>query len=390
MSNSKNPFIQLSVPSLKGNEWKYVKECIETEWVSSVGSYVERFERDVAGYLGVSCAIACVNGTAALHISMILSGVGAGDEVIVPTLTFIAPVNVVRYVGAFPVFMDCDDSLNLDPQKLKDFLEKECEETKEGLKNKTSGRLIRAIVVVHVFGHPAEMQSISEIAGKYDLKVVEDATESLGSFYKNFNGAQKYTGTVSDFGCLSFNGNKLITTGGGGMILIQDSRLAERAKYLTTQAKDDGENYIHHEIGYNYRLNNVQAAIGCAQMEKIDQFIQRKRENLKKYQEGIAGLTSLRFISEPPGTSSNNWLYTLVTHDDVDLLRKKLKENGIEARKIWKLNHRQKPYKACQTYKIEKAEWYHARCLNLPSSVSLKDEEIGRVISVLREFYGTN
>ena len=390
MSNSKNPFIQLSVPSLKGNEWKYVKECIETEWVSSVGSYVERFERDVAGYLGVSCAIACVNGTAALHISMILSGVGAGDEVIVPTLTFIAPVNVVRYVGAFPVFMDCDDSLNLDPQKLKDFLEKECEETKEGLKNKTSGRLIRAIVVVHVFGHPADMQSISEIAGKYDLKVVEDATESLGSFYKNFHGSQKYTGTVSDFGCLSFNGNKLITTGGGGMILTNNSKLAERAKYLTTQAKDDVENYIHHEIGFNYRLTNIQAAIGCAQMEKVDQFIQIKRENLKKYKEGISGLDSIRFVSELAGTFSNNWLYTLMVNEDVDPLRQKLKGCGVEARKIWELNHRQKPYRACQAYKIEKAEWYHAHCLNLPSSVSLKDEEIKRVLEVLKEFYGRN
>ena len=369
--------IPLSVPEISGKEWQYVKECLDTGWVSSVGSYVTRFETQIAAYVGIPHAVACVNGTAALHIALLLSGVGYDDEVIVPTLTFIAPVNVVRYVGAHPVFMDCDDHLNLDAAKLDEFLATACHRTERGLINTTSGRRIGAIVVVHVFGHPAQMPAITALAERYALKVIEDATESLGAYYPGAAGGEpRFTGTLGDFGCLSFNGNKLITTGGGGMLLVRDPAMAERARYLTTQAKDDAVRFVHHAIGYNYRLTNVLAAIGCAQLERIQEFIARKRENFSTYQTCLQDIPGLAFIAEPPYARSNYWHYTLMVDEreygsTAEALQQKLAAHAIETRPIWELNHRQIPYRACQAYKIERAPEYHRKGLNLPCSVNL-------------------
>lgn len=383
--------IPLSVPSLKGNELKYVAECIETEWVSSVGSYVTRFEAEIARFTGSPHTVACMNGTSALHISLLLAGVAASDEVIVPTLTFIAPVNAVRYVGAHPVFMDCDDHLNIDPEKLETFLTQECLLTSKGLINKVSKRKISALVAVHVFGQPCNLKPIVELMHRYQLALIEDATESLGSFYTNWEGKSGHTGTIGTLGCLSFNGNKLITTGGGGMILTADKELAYKARYLTTQAKDDAKRFIHNKIGYNYRLTNVQAAIGCAQLEQINRFLETKKRNFEIYREALQGVEGLRLIDEPEGTISNRWHYTLVVDEqrfgmNAAALVVKLAKNEIESRPIWELNHRQRPYQGCQAYWIDKAIFYHERCLNLPCSVGLKPEEVQEVCRFIRGF----
>ncbi len=391
---SKHKTIPLSVPSLKGNELKYVTECIETEWISSVGSFVNRFENEMAQKLGSPHAVACVNGTAALHISMILSGVQADDEVLVPTLTFIATANAVRYVDAYPVFLDSDDHLNLDHEKVADFLAKECEETSRGLKNKKTGRIVKAIVAVHIFGHPANLKRIRELTDRYQLKLIEDATESVGSYYRDWNGSSKYAGTVGDFACLSFNGNKLLSTGGGGMILTPRLETAQKARYLTTQAKDS-EDYQHSEIGFNYRLTNIAAAIGCAQLEQLDEFIKIKRAHYQKYREALLDIEELVLLGEPEYAFSNFWLNAVILQSKEaskmkNLFISHLKEKGIEARAVWELCHRQKPYKNCQNYRIEKAFLYESSVVNLPSSVSLSNDDLLCVIDAVREFYGTN
>ena len=265
--------IPLSVPNLKGKEWQYIKKCIDTNWVSSAGSFVKKFEDAICAYTKAGYAVACINGTAGLQIALKLCGVSQHDEVIVPTLTFIAPVNAVTYLGAEPIFMDCDDFMNIDPVKLREFCTKECTLTKNGLKNKSTGRTIKALVPVHVFGNPCDMQEIMKIARQYQLKVIEDATESLGACYSSGIYKNKFTGTIGDIGVFSFNGNKIITTGGGGMIVTGNKAIAQKARYLVEQAKDDPVNYIHHEIGYNYRLTNIQAAMGLAQLKQLKKFI---------------------------------------------------------------------------------------------------------------------
>ncbi|RME03545.1 MAG: aminotransferase DegT, partial [Deltaproteobacteria bacterium] len=254
-------FIPLSIPKLAGNEWRYVRECLDTNWVSSVGAFVERFEREVAARVGARYGVATASGTAAIHIALLVSGVGPGDEVLLPTLTFIAPANAIRYVGAVPLLLDVDPvTWQLDPEKTIDFLEKECRWQEGRLVNRTTGRRVRAIMPVHILGHPVDLDPILEVARKYELTVIEDATESLGARYK-----ERHVGNLGDIGCFSFNGNKIITSGGGGMIVTNDETTARRARYLTTQAKDDPIEYVHGELGYNYRLTNLQAALGVAQ-----------------------------------------------------------------------------------------------------------------------------
>lgn len=382
--------IPLSVPSLKGNEFKYVKECIDTEWVSSAGSYVDKFAGEMARYAGTKYAVACSSGTAALHVSLMLIGVEEGDEVIVPDVTFIAPVNTVRYVDAHPVFMDCDDYLNIDSDKLARFCEDECDFTGGKLINKVSRARVRAIVPVHIFGNPVNMDRIMDLAEKYGLKVIEDATESVGSYYREGKYAGRKTGTVGDIGCYSFNGNKIITTGGGGMIVTDDPEYAHRADYLTNQAKDDTIRYVHNEIGYNYRMNNIQAAIGCAQLEKIEEYVNIKRKNFSLYKKALDGIEGLDLIGEPPYGFSNFWYYSLLVDKeryglDREELMEKLDENGIKTRPLWQLNHRQIPYKDCQSYSIEKADYYHERLLNIPCSVGIKTEDIERVLEVMKD-----
>jgi aminotransferase in exopolysaccharide biosynthesis len=371
--------IPLSAPSLRGNEWKYVKDCLDTEWVSSAGKYVDKFEQDVVNYLGVKYAIACMNGTTALHISLILSGVKPSEEVIVPTITFIAPINAVKYVGAEPIFMDCDDYCTLDVNKVREFLEKQCDLVDGSAINKKTKRRIAALIPVHVFGNPVDMDSLLEVAQSYNVKVIEDATESLGSEYKG-----KKTGTLGLLGCLSFNGNKIITTGGGGMIVTNDERLAKRAKHLTTQAKEEGVEYIHNEIGLNYRLVNVLAAIGVAQLEKIDEYVVIKRKNFNLYKELFAD-SHYTLLDEPVYAKSNKWFYAVVCKDkkEKEFLLHHLNGNSIEVRPLWYLNHLQKPYINCQSYKIEKALKMYDTIINIPCSVNLTEKEIKEVVKVM-------
>jgi perosamine synthetase len=262
-------YVPLCIPELRGNEWAYIKECLDTGWVSSVGSYVDRFEADLARYVGIQHAVAVVNGTAAIHIALLVAGIQPEDEVLVSTMTFIAPVNAIRYAGAWPVLIDSDaETWQMDPQQVADFLEKECETRSGSLWNRHTGRRVRAIMPVHILGHPVDMHPIMELARRYDLIVIEDATESLGARYK-----EQMTGCIGDIACFSFNGNKIITTGGGGMLVTNRQDWAEKARYLTTQAKDDRLEFIHNEIGYNYRLTNVQAAMGVAQLEQLEAYI---------------------------------------------------------------------------------------------------------------------
>jgi len=286
-------FIPLCTPAIRGNEWKYVKECLDTTWVSSVGAYVDRFERAVAEAVGTKNAVATSSGTSALHVALLVAGIQSDDEVLVSTLTFIAPANAIRYVGAFPVFVDAEATYwQMDPAKVKDFLENQCHWREGALVNRQTGRRVRAILPVHILGHPVDMDPILELARKYELVVIEDATESLGALYKD-----KSVGQLGDIACFSFNGNKLITTGGGGMLVTNNERWAQRAKHLTTQAKDNPVEYVHTEIGYNYRLTNIQAAMGVAQMEQLDSFIEVKRSIAKSYDEAlgeIPGITSMR------------------------------------------------------------------------------------------------
>lgn len=383
-------FIPLSVPVFRGNELRYVSECIETAWVSSAGSYVNQFEKQIMAMTGAKHAIACVNGTAALHISLLLAGVGRNDIVLVPTLTFIAPVNTVRYVEATPVFMDCDDSLNMDPKKVGEFCEEECQFRDGHLFHKKTGSPVKALIVVHVFGHPANLAELMALAEKYNLKLIEDATEALGSYYKEGVLKGRHVGTIGHLGCYSFNGNKIITTGGGGMIVTDRHDLAERSRYLTTQAKDDEVRFIHGEVGYNYRLTNIQSALGVAQLEQLPRILETKRKNFRLYHKELHGYQDLKMIEEPRGVFSNYWHYTLlvppVPGKTYDHLMKHLSENKIQTRPLWELNHRQKPYAHYPSYKIEKAAWFYARGLSLPCSADLTEQQVERVCGTIKSF----
>lgn len=382
--------IPLSIPNFVGREKEYVLDAVNSAWVSTGGSYITRFENDIAKYLNVESAAAVQSGTAGIHLGLKLLDVGVGDEVIVPTLTFIAAVNPVKYLGAEPVFMDCDDSLNMDANKLEIFLKNECEITKQGVKNKNTGKIIKAIVIVHVFGNMANMEDLIDLADKYKLKVLEDATEALGTKYTSGKYNGKFAGTIGDIGVYSFNGNKIITTGGGGMIVSKDNTLVEKARYLSTQAKDDPLYYIHDEIGYNYRMTNLQAALGVAQLEQLEKFIEIKMRNYNLYKELISEIEGLSLLVFRENTRPNYWFYSLVIDKekyglDRDGILKRLKENGIETRPIWYLNHLQKPFKNNYSYKIEKAIYYWERVLNIPCSTNLTEEDVKYIVGKIKE-----
>ena len=377
--------IPLSVPEIAGNEWKYVKECLDTNWVSSAGSFVDRFEQMVAGFVGKSHAVATVNGTSALHVALLVSGVKPDDEVLVPTLTFIAPANAVRYVGAWPVFMDAEPLYwQMDPEKVEDFLVNECRWESDGLVNRHTGRRVTAMLPVHILGHPCDMGPLTGLARKYDLKIIEDACESLGAKYHG-----ETVGSMGDIACFSFNGNKLITTGGGGMMVTDDQERAERARYLTTQAKDDPVEYIHSEIGYNYRLTNIQAAMGVAQMEQIDGFISKKRAIARAYQRGFSDLEGIECMPAQAETEPTYWLYTLLlrhstTLEDRKALISDLESNGVVSRPLFHPIHDLPPYVNCQAFRIEHAPSLYRRAVSLPSSVGLTEEQQENCIATFR------
>jgi perosamine synthetase len=383
------PSIALSVPVVRGNEKLYVSDALESGWIASCGKYLEAFELGVAELAGTKHGVGVVNGTSALQLALRLLGVGPGDEVIVPTLTFIAPVNVVRYVGAEPVFMDCDDYMNLDPAKLEAFLDEECDAGPGHPVNRSSGRPVRAVIPVHVFGNPCDMASIGRIAKKHGLAVIEDASESLGSAWTEGPLAGRHTGSVSDIGVFSFNGNKIVTSAGGGMIVTDDDDLAAEARYLATQAKDDGLAYKHGDVGYNFRLPNMSAAVGLAQLEQLPGFLDTKRRNFELYREQLAGVGGLTLVEAPPGTAPNYWFYSLIVEASEfglsrDSVMARLSEEGIETRPVWYLNHLQKPYLTDQSYKIERAPWFLDRVLNLPCSSDLAAEQVLTVCESLR------
>lgn len=361
--------VALHEPSFKGREWDYVKECIDSGWVSSAGKFVDRFESMLAEYTGAKFAIATVNGTSALHICLKLAGVQPGDEVIIPTLTFIATANAVSYCGATPHFVDSAiATLGLDPAKLSDYLSDIAELRDDACINRMTGATIRAVVPMHTFGHPMAIESLLEVAARYRLVVVEDAAESLGSFYKN-----RHTGSFGSVSALSFNGNKVVTTGGGGALLTNDDALAQRAKHLTTTARLPHRwSFIHDEVGYNYRLPNINAALGCAQLEQLPEFVRRKRELAAAYGNAFAGVRGVSFFTEPADTHSNYWLNALLldaaSAGSRDPLLDVMNAQGIMARPAWTLMHRLPMYETCPRMPLDTAEDLERRLINIPSS----------------------
>ncbi len=385
-------FIPLSIPNFEGNEKKYVDNAIEQGWVSTGGAYIKKLEQELAAFLKGDNVAACQSGTSALHLSLVDAGIQAGDVVLVPPVTFIAAVNPVKYQGAIPVFIDCDESLCMDPEKLKRFCREECEYSGSQLKYKDHP--VKAVIIVHVFGNMADMETIMETAETYGLKVIEDATEALGTCYVSGKYAGKYAGMIGDYGAFSFNGNKIITTGGGGAVTSRDRNAVDHIRYLSTQAKDDPHYYIHHEIGYNYRMTNLQAAVGVAQMEKLQEFIDRKNKNYERYKELFDGFELAELKTFRKNTLSNKWFYSLEINRSRILtpMRKiitDLQERGIETRAIWGLINQQKPYENETAYELEKAPFYADRILNIPSSTQITEDDIDfvsrNIKQVLRE-----
>jgi len=362
----------LHEPEFSGKEWEYVKDCIETRMVSSVGSYVDRFERMLENYTGARHAVAVVNGTAGLQIALKLAGVQAGDEVLVPALTFVASANAVVYCGGTPHFVDSEETtLGIDPRKVKDYLSRQTESRKGVCVNRATGKTIRAIVPMHTFGNPSDLSALMEVAEHFHLALIEDAAESLGSFYQGC-----HTGTIGQFGVLSFNGNKIITTGGGGAILTNDLQLAKRAKHLTTTAKVSHPwKYRHDEIGHNYRLPNLNAALGCAQLEQLSRYLSAKRQLHEHYQAVLQGTKGLRFFQEAKNCRSNYWLETALLdrglEHHLEPVLEKLHREKIFARPAWTPLHQLAPYQNFPKMDLQCAESLAARILNLPSSPAL-------------------
>jgi len=363
-------FIPLHEPIFIGNEKLYLNDCIDSTFVSSVGKYVDIFEEEFAGKVGSKYAIATVNGTAALHISLILADVKAEDEVITQPLTFIATCNAISYIGAKPIFIDVDlDTMGLSPISLKEFLEENCELINNQCVNQKTKKIIKACIPMHTFGHSCKIQEIKNICDAWNITLVEDAAESLGSYYK-----KKHTGTFGKLGAFSFNGNKIITSGGGGVIVTDDEALAKRAKYLTTTAKVPHKwEYVHDEIGFNYRMPNLNAALLVAQLEKLEYFLHSKRELALKYEEFFSSSDDMKFIKEPKDSQSNYWLQAIILKD----VKKRneflefTNKNGVMTRPIWKLMNELEMFKSCQVSDLRNSKYLEERVVNIPSSVRL-------------------
>jgi perosamine synthetase len=372
--------LPLSEPTINGNEWKYVKECLDSGWVSSAGKFVDLFASEFGQYVNAKHAIPTSSGTSALHVSLVALGLQPDEEVIITSLTFIATANVVRYCNAYPVFMDVDDkTLCMDVEKVKDFLEKECIWSDGSLINKSTRRRLRGMIPVHLYGHSVDMDPLLELARTYNLFILEDATEALGSKYKG-----KMAGTFGNASAFSFNGNKIITTGGGGMVTTDDSALAERIKSLTTQARTDSMEYYHNEVGYNYRLNNIQSALGLAQLEKIDEFIQSKRRIATFYQRELGDV--VRVCGEEEWAFSTYWLcWVIMQGESRKQILERLNAQGILARPLFFPLHLLPPYRDCQTYRIERVEYLYEHGINIPSHVGLTDDDLEFVVSEIKQ-----
>lgn len=373
-------FIGLHEPYFIGNEWNYVKECIDTGWVSSVGKFVDKFEEKLVEYTGVKRAIAVVNGTAALHICLKLVGVEQGHEVLIPTLTFVATANAVSHCGAIPHFVDSEErTLGLDPYKLGEYLNEIVEIRSEGCFNKQSGRYIKAVVPMHTFGHPVDIDPLIEICQRFKLELVEDAAESLGSYYKG-----RHTGNWGRVSALSFNGNKIVTTGGGGAILTNDEKIGKLAKHITTTAKAPHKWAFYHDmVGYNYRLPNINAALGCAQLEQLPLFLEKKRALANLYRQRFSTVQGVKFFTEFEFARSNYWLNVLLLENGNLAVRDSILEisnaNGIMTRPVWTLMHKLPMYKSCPRMDLKVAENLEDKIINIPSSVFLESSELNGV-----------
>lgn len=366
-------FVPLSVPRFIGNEKKYLEECIDTTFVSSVGEFVDRFEEETARYTGAKKAVVCVSGTNALHMSLILCGVERDDEVLTQALTFIATCNALSYIGAHPVFIDVDRStMGLSPDAIKEWLVKNSEMRNGVCYNKHTGRRVKACVPMHTFGHPVRIEEMATLCEEYHIELVEDAAESIGSRYKG-----QHTGTFGKVGVISFNGNKTITTGGGGMILFQDEELGRLAKHITTQAKVPHRwEFVHDHIGYNYRMPNINAALGCAQLEHLDEFIASKREVAKEYAAFFKNMDGIDFFEEPEDCFSNYWLNVVILKDkaaQLDFLEY-TNDHGVMTRPVWELMNRLEMFKDCENDGLKNTVWFAERVVNIPSSVRIVEQ----------------
>ncbi|MEG2347730.1 MAG: LegC family aminotransferase [Cetobacterium sp.] len=387
-----NKNIGLSIPNLDIEPIiENLRECIESGWVSTGGRFISEFEEKIAKYVGVKEAVGVQSGTAGLHTALRVLGVEPGDEVLVPTLTFIAAVNPVTYQHATPVFIGCDDTLCMDPKLIEKFCIEECEMKDGKLYNKKTKACVKAIAVVHVFGNMADMEKIMKIASKYNLKVLEDATEALGTYYTEGKYTGKYAGTIGDAGVYSFNANKIITTGGGGMVVSNNQEILNEIRFLTTQAKTDQLYFIHDEIGYNYRMLNLQAALGTSQIDQLENFIDTKIRNYNLYKEAIENIEGLTLLPFNDDIRANHWFYSIVVDENKygmnkDELLRKLVDANIQTRPIWGLIHQQKPFVDHEAHGTDKAIWYHDRVLNVPCSSNLTLEDAKIVIERLKEF----
>ena len=382
--------IPLSVPNLNIDILDNLRECIETGWVSTGGRFITEFEQKLANYVGVPDAVSVQSGTAGLHLALIAAGVEANDEVVVPALTFIAAVNPVRYMRAEPVFMDCDDSLCMDSDKLENFFAGSCTLTENGLINNLTKKKISAIIIVHVFGNMANMERITSVASKYNLPVIEDATEALGTYYEAGRYKGKFAGATGDIGVYSFNANKIITTGGGGMVVAKDQNQLDKIRYLSITAKDDALYFVHDEVGYNYRMLNIQAALGVSQIDELEKFIEIKKKNYEHYQELLANKSGIEILPFATNIRPNYWFYSIFVDSSKfglsrDELMKKLLSANVQCRPVWKLINMQKPYLHSLSVDVVNATKYEANVLNLPCSTNLNDEQINYICDIIIE-----
>ncbi|MEK7857813.1 MAG: LegC family aminotransferase [Elusimicrobiota bacterium] len=371
--------LPLSIPQIEGNAWKYVKDCLDTNWVSSVGAYVGRFEDSVRAYTGAKHAVAGVNGTACLHAALTALDVGPGDGVLVPALTFIATANAVRYCGAVPLFIDCDPArYNLDLGALEAFLETGCRRRQGRLFTRAGNVPVKAVLPAHILGFPVDMERLTALARRHKLTVLEDAAESLGSSF-----AGRHTGTFGAAGVLSFNGNKIVTCGGGGMIITDDDALAKRLRHLTQQAKSHPTEYFHDEVGWNYRMTNLSAALGLSQMERLPRFLKKREQLARWYRQGLPGIPTPPL---QPGQRWNHWLMgvTVASAEAKKRLLQTLNDAGCQARPLWSPLPLQKPYKGSLGTPIPQARRAYDTVINIPSSTSLTQTDVARVCRLLR------
>jgi perosamine synthetase len=377
--------ISLHEPWFIGNEKKYLNKCINDNWVSSSGYFIDLLKNKIKKITKAKFVIPVLNGTIGLHTSMILSGVKKDDEVIVPTITFIATVNAIKYVGASPIFMDVDRFLNIDEKKTLEFINKETRFSNGKTYNKKTGKLIKALVIVHTFGNAANFEKLLNLCKKRKIKIIEDAAESLGTSYTKGKFKNKHTGTIGDFGVFSFNGNKIVTAGNGGIVVTNNKKDYLKANYLITQAKDDSINFIHNNIGFNYKLSNVSAALGLAQLEKINFFIKKKLNLRRRYIKKIKKFNCLEVMQAPKYSFNNNWmnLIRVLNNKNIKEIIKKLRLNYIEVRPVWHPNHLQKPFRKYQTYKINNCQKYTKNLICIPSSANLSNSQTDIIVKML-------